>query len=289
MLRVLNLGAGVQSTTLYLWALDGLIHFDKAIFADTGDEPESVYAHLEFLRGLNGPEIEVVKPFATSLGDNLIHGIKAEEDSEGLPDFVQRSGTVISIPTFLAGDGSAGMGRRQCTGEYKIKPIERRIRQLCGLSPGERSKEPVAVQAMGLSYDEPRRVANVKQRFQTVKWSMAEFPLFSEFMTRMDCVEYLKKRLPGYEVPRSACVFCPYHSDSEWAKVKQNANDWARAIAIDEALRDPASVCCAKMEKQQFLHRSRLPLSQIEFKPVDNDKQARLSFSTFDCEGMCGV
>ena len=62
MLRVLNLGAGVQSTTLYLWALDGLIHFDKAIFADTGDEPESVYAHLEFLRGLNGtiqrPEIK---------------------------------------------------------------------------------------------------------------------------------------------------------------------------------------------------------------------------------------
>ncbi len=71
MLRILNLGAGVQSTTLYLWAIDGQLEIDRAIFADTGDEPESVYKHLDFLLSLNGPPIDIVKACENSLGDNL--------------------------------------------------------------------------------------------------------------------------------------------------------------------------------------------------------------------------
>lgn len=46
-LRVLSLGAGVQSTTLALLADDGhLPPIDGAIFADTGWEPRRVYDHL---------------------------------------------------------------------------------------------------------------------------------------------------------------------------------------------------------------------------------------------------
>ena len=48
-LRVLSLGAGVQSTTLALMAarrdIDPMP--DCAIFADTGWEPEAVYDHLD--------------------------------------------------------------------------------------------------------------------------------------------------------------------------------------------------------------------------------------------------
>jgi hypothetical protein len=48
-IHILNLGAGVQSTALFLMSLDGDLDivYDAAIFADTGDEPESVYVHLE--------------------------------------------------------------------------------------------------------------------------------------------------------------------------------------------------------------------------------------------------
>ena len=44
-LHILNLGAGVQSTTLYLMFMRGDIkpQIDYAIFADTGEEPEAVY------------------------------------------------------------------------------------------------------------------------------------------------------------------------------------------------------------------------------------------------------
>jgi hypothetical protein len=46
-MRLLSLGAGVQSTTLLLMALDGTLPgLDYAIFADTGWEPQRVYDHL---------------------------------------------------------------------------------------------------------------------------------------------------------------------------------------------------------------------------------------------------
>jgi len=56
-MRVLNLGAGVQSSTIYLMMVDGDIPAcDVAIFADTGEEPQAVYDHLGWLKKQGGPE-----------------------------------------------------------------------------------------------------------------------------------------------------------------------------------------------------------------------------------------
>src|SRR5436305_1172776 len=54
-LRVLSLGAGVQSTTIALMAAHGEITPmpDCAIFADTGAEPAQVYDHFRWLTGPN--------------------------------------------------------------------------------------------------------------------------------------------------------------------------------------------------------------------------------------------
>lgn len=54
-LRVLSLGAGVQSTTLALMAAHGEVGPmpDCAVFADTGWEPQAVYDHLAWLRSPN--------------------------------------------------------------------------------------------------------------------------------------------------------------------------------------------------------------------------------------------
>jgi 3'-phosphoadenosine 5'-phosphosulfate sulfotransferase (PAPS reductase)/FAD synthetase len=50
-LRLLSLGAGVQSSTVLLLACDGAIpRFDYAFFADTGWEPRAVYDNLDRLR-----------------------------------------------------------------------------------------------------------------------------------------------------------------------------------------------------------------------------------------------
>jgi hypothetical protein len=45
---------------------------DFAIFADTQEEPEPVYAHLEWLKSLGGPPI--LTDTAGKLGDDLIRG-----------------------------------------------------------------------------------------------------------------------------------------------------------------------------------------------------------------------
>ena len=103
--RILNLGAGVQSTTVYLMYVRGEIQpgIECAIFADTGEEPASVYAHLEWLKSLGGPPI-IVRSIGR-LGDDLVLG----RNSTG--------GRFASIPAFTAAvEGSkAGMVRRQCT------------------------------------------------------------------------------------------------------------------------------------------------------------------------------
>src|SRR6266540_5820245 len=49
-LRILSLGAGIQSSTLLLMSLAGeLPRLDAAVFADTGWEPKAVYQHLDRL------------------------------------------------------------------------------------------------------------------------------------------------------------------------------------------------------------------------------------------------
>jgi hypothetical protein len=72
--HVLNLGAGVQSTTLYLMYLRGEIQpaIECAIFADTGEEPRSIYRDLEWLKSLNGPPIITVS--IGKLGEDLQNG-----------------------------------------------------------------------------------------------------------------------------------------------------------------------------------------------------------------------
>src|SRR5580765_8186785 len=54
-LRVISLGAGVQSTTMALMAAHGEITPmpDCAIFADTQWEPQAVYDHLRWLSSPN--------------------------------------------------------------------------------------------------------------------------------------------------------------------------------------------------------------------------------------------
>jgi hypothetical protein len=107
--HILNLGAGVQSTALYLMFSVGEFDemLDYAIFSDTQEEPQGVYNHLEWLRSLGGPPILIDS--AGKLGDDLVHG----RNSTG-----QRFASIPAFTSATPGQ-SGGMLRRQCTAEYK--------------------------------------------------------------------------------------------------------------------------------------------------------------------------
>ncbi len=211
-IHILNLGAGVQSTALYLMDRDGslaeelsLPRIDFAVFADTQDEPAEVYRHLEWLKSLPGGA-PILTDTAGRLGDDLINGITAE------------GSRFASIPAFTSDtEGTpGGITRRQCTREYKTRVVERVIRrQILGLEPKRPVPRDVRIlQSFGLSFDEPRRVARVRDRYHAHPWADPAFPLFDLFMTRGDCLAYLARAAPGREIPRSACVFCPYKTNA---------------------------------------------------------------------------
>ena len=152
--HVLNLGAGVQSTAIYLMVVTGYIDdipLDCAIFADTGEEPEAVYSHLQWLQSIEGPEIIVAKN-DMSLGDNLM------QSDEG--DNKHRFSSIPAYTAFKPGD-PMGITRRHCTYDYKVQAIERTIRRkLLGLKPRQRIPKGVHVhQYMGFSFDEPGRAS----------------------------------------------------------------------------------------------------------------------------------
>lgn len=66
-MTVLSLGAGVQSTTLVLLALDGVLALPNcAVFADTGCEPAAVYTHLDRLAQRSRPRASRCTASATA-------------------------------------------------------------------------------------------------------------------------------------------------------------------------------------------------------------------------------
>jgi hypothetical protein len=274
----LNLGAGVQSTALYLLSQepDARYKFDLAIFADTGEEPNAVYKHLEYLRSLGDPIIWVRS--AGKLGDDLING----RNSTG-----QR---FVSIPAFTKdGAGKVGIVRRQCTAEYKIEVVNRTIRrELLGLKPRQRiPKDTTIHQYFGISTDEAARAERAKKRFAEVKHTVPHWPLIEMGWSRKDCLAYLTDKLP-HPVPRSACVFCPYKTNQEWGRLKATDPDgWNRAVEIDAALRDKNSVCNRGFRQELFVHRSCIPLSQVDFAALAPNSIDPMAVG--ECQGMCGL
>lgn len=128
MLRVVSLGAGVQSTAMLLMALRGEFGDmpDCAIFADTGWGPPNVYAHLEWL------DKHVTEEYGFT-----IHRVSAGNLKEDVLAHIETGQRVASMPLYTRGDdGKRGRIQRQCTYEYKLSPLIAKTRELAGLKPG---------------------------------------------------------------------------------------------------------------------------------------------------------
>lgn len=153
-LRVISLGAGVQSTTLYRMAALGEITPlpDVAIFADTQQEPSWVYENLDRLEQDHGDVIPIRRATRGNLGESVKVGF-------------------ASVPFWVKGsDGRETLGRRQCTREFKIDVVKREIRTLLGLRRGERAQGRFLVEEwVGISLDEAHRAKPSRASFRQSK------------------------------------------------------------------------------------------------------------------------
>src|SRR5688572_21082263 len=87
-LRVISLGAGIQSSTLLYLAIAGELEADAAVFADTQWEPARVYEHLDKLEALAAEAgIPVYRVTQGNLRERVIKQNKAE-GAEGSKHFV---------------------------------------------------------------------------------------------------------------------------------------------------------------------------------------------------------
>ena len=273
-MNILSLGAGVQSTCVYLLSHYGQIRrIDYAIFADVGDEPKSVYDHLSWLIRERSWDTPILIGKKGCLGDDLINN----RNSTG-----QRFAPIPAYTGFHGGE--EGVLRRQCTKEYKIDVVHQVLRkQILQLKPRQRVKKDTKVtMVFGISLEEARRTRGILKRME--KYS---FPLIERGWTRRDCQNWMADLIP-YDVPRSSCVFCPYHSDEEWLRLKEaGGSDWERAIEIDDAIRSD-NVVNRKVKQPMYVHRSLTPLKMIDFKELVKARTPSYPLFNQECEGMCG-
>ena len=276
-LTVLSLGAGVQSSVLALklsegdpaLAALGYTTPDVAIFADTGWEPGYVYEHLEWLRARVSFEIVTVKESDLREDTEKAQGPQGEH--------------FVSIPLYVDTPTGPGILKRQCTSAYKIKPIHREVRRQMGFKARQRIPIGAVKMMMGISLDEVQRMNPSR-----VRWIETVWPLVDARLTRADCLHWFAHKYPDHKLPRSACIVCPFHSDSTWRDMKEREPEaFAEAVAFDKRLRTPESPLRKALLTTQvgYLHRSHKPLEEALLKPD------RLFDSNFDeeCGGHCGI
>lgn len=256
--QILSLGAGVQSTTMYLMAALGEItpKPDFAIFADTQDEPLHVYTHLADLQEQYGATIPIIRVTKGRLSDAIKRGIETSNTR------------FASIPGYLlAPNGDKGIGRRQCTREYKIDPIN-------SYTWKKYRKLPL-IMWIGISLDEATRMKPSRVKRVSNRW-----PLIEKRMTRHSCVRWLQSH--GFAVPKkSACVYCPYHNNATWRELKTDPIIWQEVETMDALLRKWPS-----MRGEVFLHPDRKPIGEVDLTtPQDHGQQE----FDMECEGYCGI
>lgn len=257
-LRILSLGAGVQSTTLYLMAERGEIEpFSCAIFADTGWEGEATYRHLAWLQQIGKTPIITVRASMSIFDHSMMANFRRTS--------VDICG--ISIPAYISTDGTRqGISKRQCTQNFKLEPIRREVRRLLGLLPRQRATKDAVEQCIGISVDEARRM-----RLSRDRMTVMAYPLIDKGMSRWDCQNWLSRNYGGLVVPKSSCIGCPFHSNNEWRSVSQNVKEWKQAVELDKRIREISG-----FRGNLFLHRSCRPLDEVDLSTPEERGQTVL-------------
>lgn len=256
MINVISLGAGKQSSYMLLNALEGKYKYmpDYAIFSDTGCEPEFVYKYLDWL-----------KDYVLDKYNFKIHIVSKGNLKEDIEKYIDKEIFRVSqIPLWLE---SGGLVTRQCTGDYKIAPLRKKLKEL-------RGKNRVRLW-IGISLDEIERVKN-----SSVKYIENYYPLIENRITIDQIVAWFANnnlQEPG----KSACLICPFHSFNYWSMLKRySKEEFAKACDFDNRIR-----IYPRLNSKTYLSSFRKPLKEIDF----SQHPSLFPELIEECEGLCGL
>ena len=264
--KVLSLGGGRQSSGVALMAEHGEMEKpDCAIFADTQDEGVKTYRWLDQLeKMLSFPVYRVTIGKLSELATRVRTSKKTGQNylKPGLPTYTREVRGVAEI---------FGMMQRQCTLTAKIEPVRRKAKQLAGRG------RPIVMQ-IGIARDEIRRMKPSKDARIVNAW-----PLVEQNISTAAVMKWMDEK--GFpEVTRSACVYCPFHDDCEWHRMKtQEPEEFEKAVVFEKKMQ-AAVAQCSRLNGVPFLHESRKPLESVNFE-VTKERD----LFTNECEGMCGL
>jgi len=282
-LRVLSLGAGVESTTTLLMAAHSELKtgLDAAIFADTGAEMQHTYDTLEWLipqAESEGIDVRIVTAgdWETLSQENV--GIWRDTLDLALDDTATRGD---HQPFFVEEPGSNGdysMTRRKCTRHYKIRPVTREIRDLMD----ETGSDDVE-RWQGVSLNEMDRINAPDTQYTTHR-----FPLVEQRMSRSDCRAWLSEH--GYpEVKKSACKQCPFRKKMGFAAMQSEHPETFEEVASwEEKIREAGGL--PGMDGTPYMVKDLVPLREINPVGEDQGELFETAMEMGGCSaGSCGL
>jgi hypothetical protein len=209
----LSWGLGLQSTCALEMSIEGdLPKLDVAIFANTGFEKDESYQIFDF--------------YGKRASMSGIKVIRIDGQNIFSDHFKKRS-----VPMYVYGSGR--QLKRQCTREYKIRPIQRVVRNLLNMPVTGRTAIGFLGAAelwLGITVDEIERAAP-----SDVGYIVNRHPFLELGWHRRHCHEYLETR--GLPIPvKSSCKFCPYQSIQEWRKL--SASDRGSILGLEQHIND---------------------------------------------------
>lgn len=261
-MRVFSFGGGVQSTAALVLSAQKKLPYTDFVFANVGEDSENP-ATLKYIE-------EVAIPYATRHGIT-IHEVK--KNGMTLYEDITSENSNVSIPVRMGNSGIPA--QRNCTTWWKVKVIERWVKQHAGATKQNR----VAV-GVGISADESHRMRTDDPKKEP--FVKKEYPLVDMLLTRSMCKEIIASE--GLPVaPKSSCWFCPYLRRSDWIHIRQKTPDlFDKAVDLEQHLNQKR---LAAGRDKVFLTTWLLPLD----KAVDQPSMAMFDDNELDnCEsGYC--
>ena len=208
---VVAYGGGTNSVAMLCGLLDRGIKPDLIVFADTGGELPTTYAHIEMMSKKTqewwGLDIERV--YATYKGE-----------TENLYDECHRKKILPSL----------AYGFKACFLKHKVEPQNKMIRKWM-----KSNGHSEIIRAIGYDAGEGHRAVSIEY-MQLSKTLRANnwYPLIEWMWTRRECVDAIKSHgLP--QVGKSSCFFCPAMKSSEILRLRDEYPEYfKRAIAMEE-------------------------------------------------------
>lgn len=259
---VWNCGGGVQSITIGALIVRGeLPKPDYAVIADTERERSSTWLYAD----------AVLIPELAKVGVTL-HRVK-KSDHTRFDLYGGKDGKTLLLPVFTNASGTVGKFSNYCSGYWKRDVIERFIRETFGLRRW--------MTWYGISLDELQRLR------VSGKYGPNYYPLCFDNpgkpMRRAGCIQYVTEVAGWPTPPRSSCYQCPMHSPEEWLDLKENwPEDFAKAVEVERQV--------LAQDPNAFLHESCIPLDQVDFAAIVEQRQSKGSQLSLGCDsGFCFV